>query len=221
MSTAAAGIVDIRLSCHPGKEGKVLVFRYKVQNHGTADAYVMDAVTGVDAASGGVRPNPQSVVVLHGPGEDATVGKFIAPLPTDRRIAMPVVPLARRLVPGATLESRLEIPLPFAEASPYFADLPLRQYDIVDIKGVVLSIGYWIAGADGLAALAVEYASELYNIVTRDTVRSARRVSQRFPTRSLQLFRRTDQFPRAIPGEPAPAASEGEVLASRAGPPPG
>jgi len=35
-------------------------------------------------------------------------------------------------------------------------------------------------------------------VVTRDTVRSARLVSQRLPVRSLQLFRRTDEFPRAI-----------------------
>lgn len=215
MSAATAAVVDLRLSCQPGKEGKLLVFPYKVQNQGNVDAYVMDAIASVDGASGAAKANAQSVVVLAGPGEDATIGKFIAPLPTDRRIAMPVIPLARRLAPGAALEGRIEIALPLAEASPYFGDLPLRQYEMVEIKGVVFSIGYWAAGADGLAALPVEYAPDLFNVVTRNTVRSARRVSQHFPTRSLQLFKRTDQFPRGILGDPGPAAAEGDMLASR------
>ncbi len=191
--------VDIRLSCQPGREGKFLVFPYSVQNHGTVEVYIMDAVATVDGASGAAKPDPHSVVVLHGPGDGATVGKFIAPTPTDRWVAMPVIPLARRLPPGATLDRHLQLPIPLAETSPYFADLPLRQYEIVEISGIVLSIGYWVAGADGLAALPVDYAPELLHVVTRDTKRSARSVAQRFPTRSLQLFRRTDEFPRSHP----------------------
>ena len=197
MSAATATLVDLRLTCQPGKEGKVLVFPYKVQNQGNVDAYVMDAIASVDGSSRAAKANAQSVVVLAGPGDDATIGKFIAPLPTDRRIAMPVIPLARRLAPGATLEGRIQIALPLAETSPYFGDLPLRQYEVVEIKGVVFTIGYWIAGTDGLAALPVEYAPDLFTVVTRNTARSAARVSQRFPTTSLQLFKRTDPFPRA------------------------
>jgi len=198
MSAASAAAVDISLSCRPGKEGQLLVFPYMAQNRGSTAAYVMDAVASVDEETGEPKANPQAIVVLHGPGDDATVGKFIAPLPTDRRIAMPVIPLARLLTPGATLEGRVEIPIPLAETSPYFADLPLRQYESVEIKGIVFRIGYWVTGIDGLAAVPSEYAPDLFTVVTRDTVRSARLVSQRLPVRSLQLFRRTDEFPRAI-----------------------
>jgi hypothetical protein len=205
MSTAA--VADIRLSCQPGKEGNLLVFSYQVENQGTAEAYLMDAVASIDSASGLAKPNPQSAVVLAGPTEDAILGKFMAPLPTDRRIAMPVIPLARPLAVGGTLQGRIGVPLPLAEASPYFADLPLRQYEVVEIKGVIFRIGYWVAGVDGMAALPLEEAPELFTVVTRNTLRSARCVSQRFPTRSLQLLRRTDQFPRSIPGEPEPGAS--------------
>ena len=67
----------------------------------------MDALGGVDA-SGAAKPNTQWVVVLAGPGSDATVARMIPPLPTDRRIAMPVIPLARRLRQGETLEGRIE-----------------------------------------------------------------------------------------------------------------
>jgi len=71
---------DLRLDCHPGKEGKLLVFPYTVWNHGAIDAYVMDHSCSMETPVPSAKPNPQAVVVLHGPGDDVTVGKFIAPL---------------------------------------------------------------------------------------------------------------------------------------------
>jgi hypothetical protein len=199
--------VEIELTCQPSKEGRLLVFPYQVKNHATVDTYVMHAMPGVEQRGGSGKANPQALVVLHGPDDNVTVGKFIAPSPIDRRIAMPVIPLARHLSPGESLEARIEVPLPFAEASPYFQELLLREYEVVDVRGVVLSIGYWVAGVDGLAAMPVDYAPELFNVLTRNTVRSAKRVSQHFPTRALQLFKRTDEFPRRIPGDPDPTAA--------------
>jgi hypothetical protein len=196
---STARLVDIRLHCQPGKEGDLLVFSYQVENLGVADVYVMDAVATIDGASGAAKPNFQPVV-LAGSAGDAVIGKFMAPLPTDRRMAMPVVPLARPLPPQASLDSRIEVPLPLAEASPYFADLPLRQYEMVEIEAVTFSIGFWVDGADGMTARRLEENRELFAITTRNTLRSARRVSQSLPTRSLQLLKRTDQFPRSIPG---------------------
>jgi hypothetical protein len=57
----------------------------------------------------------------------------------------------------------------------------------------------------------------LFTVVTRHTVRSARLLTQHFPTRSLQLFRRTDQFPREIPGGFGFAAAEDNVMVSHGG----
>ena len=192
-------MVDIQLRCQPGKEGDLLVFSYQLENLGVVDVYVMDAVAAVDGASGATKPNFQSVVLAGSTG-DAVIGKFMAPLPTDRRMAMPVLPLARPLPAKASFQGRIEVPLPLAEASPYFADLPLRQYEMVEITEVTFSLGYWVDGADGMTARRLEDARDLFAITTRNTLRSARRVSQRFPTRSLQLLKRTDQFPRSIPG---------------------
>jgi hypothetical protein len=203
MNTAA--VADIRLNCQPGKEGNLLTFSYGVENRGPAEAYLMDAIATIDSASGLAKPNPRSVVVLAGPGEDVVVGKFMAPLPTDRRMAVPITPLARRLAAGATLQGRVEVPLPLAETSPYFGDLPLRQYEVAEIKGVILTIGYWLADVDGMAALPLEGAPELFTVTTRNTQRSARHVSQRFPTRALQLLKRTDQFPRSVSDAAKPA----------------
>jgi hypothetical protein len=158
----------------------------------------MDALSSVDRASREARANDQVPVVILGPDGDAIIGKFAAPLPTDRRIAVPVLPLARHLPAGASLEGQLEMPLPLAETSPYFPDLTLRQYEVVDIKGVVFTIGYWRAGIDNLVAAPAAYAADLFIVVTRNTLQSAMHVSQRFPASGLQLFKRSDQFPRSL-----------------------
>jgi hypothetical protein len=189
---------DLRLSCQPAKVSGVLLFPYTLENRGNVDVYAMHALPGQDRATGEVRVNDQAAVVILGGDGDAILGKFAAPLPTDRRIAVPVLPLARHLPAGARLEGRIEIPIPLAETSPYFPDLTLRKYQVVDIRGVVFTIGYWLAGVDGLVANPADYAPELSVVVTRDTRRSARRVSQRFPTTGLQIFKRTDAFPRAL-----------------------
>lgn len=194
----AGAAAALRLTCRPGKTGEVLTFPYTLRNDGPSDVYAMDALPAVDRASRKARIAANAAVVILGAEDDAILGKFAAPLPTDRRIVMPILPLARHLPAGASLEGRLEIPLPLAETSPYFADLTLRQYEIVALRGVVFTIGYWLAGSDGLVAAPADYAPELCVVVTRDTLRSARRVAQRFPTTGLQLFKRTDAFPRAL-----------------------
>ena len=177
---------------------QLLLFPYTLENEGAAEVYAMQALPGTDPASGEPRANDTTAVVIAGENGDVIIGKFAAPLPVDRRIAVPVFPLARRLPAGASIEGRIEVPLPLAETSPYFPDLTLRQYEFAEIKGVQLTIGYWLAGVDGLAAAPAEIAPDLFFVVTRNTMRSAQRVSRRYPTTGLQLFRRTDAFPRSF-----------------------
>jgi hypothetical protein len=190
--------VPLRLECRPSKTGNVLIFPYTLQNQGTVDIYAMHALPTVEPESHVNVAKENAAVVIAGEAGDAIIGKFVAPLPTDRRIARPVLPLACHLPAGATLQGRIEIPLPLAETSPYFPDLTLRGYEVLDIKGVVLTIGYWTAGFDYLVARPVQYAPNLFAVVTGDTMKSARRATQRFPTAGLQLFKRTDAFPRAL-----------------------
>lgn len=197
-TSGAPPAADLRLNCQPSKIGGALLFPFTLENRGITDVYAMHAAPGYDPASGAMRADEQAVVAILGEDGDAIVGKFAAPLPTDRRIVLPVLPLARRLPAGGRIEGRIEIPLPLAETSPYFPDLTLRKYQVVDIKGLVFMIGYWLAGVDGLVASPTDYAPELFVITTRDTRRSVRRVSQRFPTTGLQIFKRTDTFPRVL-----------------------
>jgi hypothetical protein len=183
----------LRLTCQPSKGGNVLVFPYRLANGGPGDVYAMHAMP-----AGGAQANETAAVVIAGENGDAIIGKFMPPLPTDRRIVVPLVPLARRLPAGGVLEGRIEITLPLAETSPYFPDLTLRWYEIVDIKGVVVTIGYWLADTGELVARPSADGPDLLNILTADPVQSARLVTQRFPTSALQLFRRTDAFPRVL-----------------------
>lgn len=195
MSEAA----NLRLVCRPSKAGNVLRFPYTLDNQGQTDVYAMHALPAADPDSGEARANETAAIVIAGPDGDAIVGKFAAPLPLDRRIAVPVVPFARRVPPGGSIEGSIEIPLPLAETSPYFPDLPLRRYQMVDIRAVVLTIGYWLAHRDNLVVAPAEYAPDLFVVVTPNTLRNALRVTQRFPTTGLQLFKRTDQYPRSLP----------------------
>lgn len=183
----------LRLTCQPSKGGNVLVFPYRLANGGPGDVYAMHAMP-----AGGAQANETAAVVIAGENGDAIIGKFMPPLPTDRRIVVPLVPLARRLPAGGSLEGCVEITLPLAETSPYFPDLTLRQYEIVDIKGVVFAIAYWSADTADLVARPYAYGPVLLSILTADPVRNARLGSQRFPTNGLQLFRRTDPFPRVL-----------------------
>jgi len=193
-----AAAAALRLTCRPGRNGNTLVFPYTLENRGAVEIYAMDALPSLDPTGDTATANDQAAVVILGADGDAILGKFAAPLPTDRRVAFAILPLARRLAPQGSFEGRLEITLPLAETSPYFADLTLRQYEMVDIKGVVFTMGFWLAGADGLSAVPTDYAPGLFTVVTRNTLRSARRVSQRFATSGLQLFRRADAFPRSL-----------------------
>lgn len=174
----------LRLSCRPAKVGDVLSFPYIIENPGPDDVYVMDTL-----ASAIDRP---AVVIK--PDGNAIIGAFIPPIPTDRQIAVPVQPLARRLSAGEVLERRLEIAAPYAEASPWLPDPAPQQQAITDIKGVVLAVGYWPVGTQELTATEMADAPGLYAITP--TVGGAL-VSLRFPTNGLRFARRTDVISRA------------------------
>ena len=147
---------------------------------------------------GGAAPNETAAVVIATDSGDAIIGKFATQLPSDRRIVALLAPLARRLPAGAKLEGRVEIPLPLAETSPYFPDLTLRKYEIVEIKGVIVTIGYWLAETPEMIARPTADVPDLLNILTPNPMGRAKLASQRFPARGLQLFKRTDEFPREL-----------------------
>ena len=199
MSTTAAEqspALDVMLECQPTRVGNKLSFPYTATNRSDADIYVMDAVPVVDPSTRQAVANRDSVVVyLMGDGR-AHVLKGIPPLPTDRSVTVRIIPLAAKLPPGATLTRQLEIPLPLAEASPYFPDLPLRQYELVDISGVQFSVEFLRSTAEGFSATPVDFAPDLYQVSARNTAGMTERVMCAFPTQRLTIMKRLDTFPR-------------------------
>lgn len=191
---------ELTLSCRPAREGRTLVFEYSLFNPGKLDVYVHDAMPLVDRETRAASANSGAISIIHSPSGDAIIGKFIPPMPSSLRPAVPITPLAHRLAPGEAMERRLEAPEPLAETSPYLPDLLLWQYEVVDIAAVVFTIAYWISGGDGFAVMPTPYAKGLFSVVLTGGGPGAGTmlVSQRFATRGLQIFRRTDSFPRAL-----------------------
>jgi hypothetical protein len=197
-AASAPGDDNLLLTCRPGKSGNKLTFPYTLENRGRTILYPMHAMASV-APDGEPSANEQCPVVIMGGHGSVILGKLGAPLPTDRQVAVQAVPLAQRLPPEGRLDGLLEIQLPLAETSPYFGDLKLREYEMVDFDSIVFTIGYWVDGVDGLAAAPTDYAPDLFVVVTRKTLASVRHATQRFPTKALQLFKRLDAFPRVLP----------------------
>ena len=136
--------------------------------------------------------------VLSARQAEAVIGK--PPVPTDRRIIVPLPPLVVLLKPGEILERELRVPVPLAETSPYLPDLLLRDYEIVELQAVLFAIGFWPADTPGLYAVPSGYDHDRLAIIGGDPTAGARLASQRFAIRSLRLFKRTDNFPRTFGG---------------------
>ena len=195
MSESAASL-DIRLTCRPGKSGTRLVFPYAVENHGGVPVYVADAMSVTDPETQQVHVTDQWAVIIKRGAADVAVGKYLAPLPPDRQPPLPTMPLVAVVEPGGKLERTLEVPLPLAETSPYLPDPTIRHYEIVDLQAVIFAVSYWPANVPGLFAAPAEDSPGLLMIAARNPTAAAKVVSQRFPTTGLQLFKRTDAFPR-------------------------
>ncbi len=188
----------LRLTCQPGKDAGAYVFRYAAENVTQAPLLVMDAMPRVDPATRKVSADPNASPVLLLEDGNVLIGKYIAPLPQDRAVMAPDLPLCARLEPGQSIERVLHIPLPFAEASPYLHDLGLRDYEPVEAKGVVLAIGYWLAGAPGVYAAPCAYSPEHQVVAVTIAPVLARLAWLAIPAKKLEILRRKDEFPRVL-----------------------
>ena len=186
----------VTLSCGPDRAGNKLIFPYTITNNGAADIYVMDAIYAADPTTGRQALDRQAPVIWLGSDGFAHVLKGIAPLPPDRLVNVRVIPLAAKLPPKGTLTRSLEVRLPLAETDPYHPDLPLREYELTDIQGVVLTIEFLRGTVEGFAAEPVADAPDLYRVRGKDTVGQTERASCVFPSRQLQILKRSDSFPR-------------------------
>jgi len=198
MSHSPAGSGALRLRCQPNKVGQSFVFTYRIENTGPVALFVMDAMPMVEPGSPAVTANPHSAAVLLREDGNALLGKFIAPLPQDRILLAPDLPLCVRLEPGEGIDRELRVPLPFAESSPYFPDLTLRGYAPVEVSGVIFAIGYVAADLPGLYAAPAAYAPELHVLSLTIAPVMAGLAWQMLPVKKLEILKRLDDFPRTL-----------------------
>ena len=188
----------LHLQCQPNKVPGAFVFAYRAENRGAQPLYVMDAMPSIDAETRAVRPNPQAAVTLLMADGVALVGKFIAPLPQDRLLLAPDLPLCARLDPGQAIERELRVPLPFAEASPFFPDLRLREYEVAEVASVAFAIGFFAADTPGLYAAPAAYAPDYHVLSATVAPVVAGLAWQALPVKKLEILKRTDAFPREL-----------------------
>jgi hypothetical protein len=188
----------LRLTCQPNKVADAFTFAYRVENLSAVPLLVMDAMPSVDPASRAARANPQAAPVILRADGVALVGKFIAPLPQDRILLAPDLPLCARIEPGAAIERELRVPLPFAETSPYFPDLRLREYELAEVKGLIFAIGYFPADTPGLYAAPAAYAPDLHVLAPTIAPVVAGLACNQVGVKRLEILRRRDDFPREI-----------------------
>ena len=187
---------DVTLDCQPTREGDTLVFPYTITNKSGGDIYVLDALPEMDPATGQPRVNLNSAVIARGEDGFAHILRGIAPLPSDRTVSVRIIPLATRLPAGGTLERRLTVEAPMHETGPYHPDLPINKYRQRDIRGVILTVHYLAASAEGFGAVPVDFAPGLFRVFAPNTVGQTSSVSCQIPSRGLSILVRTDDFPR-------------------------
>jgi len=192
----------LRLQCRPGKAEGHLVFPYEVANAGPAPVLVMDAWRRSLPAGGGPVADPQSVQVTLRPDGVAILGKYVPAIPPGLRMVSPDLPLCAVLKPGETLKRELRVRLPLAEQSFYVQELKLSGYTPVELKGLVLAIGWWPLAQPGLAAAPCPWALELHIVAPIGRLPAAGVATQRFPTNKLEILQRLDSYPRAFPAHP-------------------
>jgi len=185
----------VTLDCHPTREGDTLVFPYTLTNTSGGDVYVLDALAEMDPATGQARVNLNSAVIARGEDDLAHILRGIAPLPPGRTVSVRIIPLATKLPAGSALKRHLTVDIPLHETGPYHPDLPVNKYRQRDIRGVILTVHYLAASAEGFGAAPVDFAPGLFRVFAKDTVGATSAISCQFPTRGLSILVRTDESP--------------------------
>jgi len=194
MTTATVG--EITLTCDIARVEERIVFTYSLANQGRAAVVVLEAATAVEAATGRRRLDEGAATTWLGEGGQAHVLKGTAPMPATADPEAPILPLGVRLEPGARLERRHAEPLPLAEHSPYVPPGNLREYRMVPIQGVALTVEV-LPALPGLVAEARELGRGWWRPVDLEAAAGlALRLTCAFRARGLFMLARKDDYPR-------------------------
>ena len=193
---------DVVFECQPHKLAKSLAFSYSLANRSKSDLYVLDAFPAVEPGSKRAFADLNGVFVSATPDGAVYLLKGIPPLPADRQVWQSIIPLGSKLAPEGKLGRNFEIPLPLAEQSPYYVDLPLRDYQLEDVRQVTLIVHFLRSTVEGFKAEPVDYAEGFFRVSGKNTMGQVESVASSFPTKSLTILMRKDRFARFEPPKP-------------------
>jgi hypothetical protein len=191
----------LRIQCRPGKAEGHLVFPYQLTNGGPLPVLAMDAWPRSAAGADPVA-DAQCVQVLLRPDGVVVLGKYVPALADAARPVVPPIPLCTLIKPGETIERELRVRLPFAEQNANIPEALLSRYEPAEVKGLIFAIGWWPANQPGIAAAPWRWAPDYQIVHPLARLPPAGAAQQRFPTNKLEILRRRDAFPRAIPAHP-------------------
>jgi len=191
-------IQDIQLSCQPSRVENVLRFNYTLTNQAKHDVYVLDNFPSVDPVSKQAIVNPNDAYVSLFEEGSVYVLKGIAPLPRHS-VTVRIIPLGTKLPAGSSVVRSLSLPLPLAEQGPYSGDLPLRSYEQREVNKVIFGVQFIRTTQEGFIATPAEFGDDVYRVQTKATVHDAETLLCEFPTRSLFILTRKDDFVRMGP----------------------
>lgn len=192
---------DIQLSCQPSRVENALQFAYTVTNPSATDVYLLDNFPSVDPVSRQAVVNPNDAYVALFEEGGVYVLKGIAP-PPRHPVTVRIIPLGTKLPAGGSVSRTLSLPLPLAEQGPYAGDLPLREYEQREVRKVVFGVQFLRSDKEGFAAAPAEFGGDVYRVQTKATIHDAETLFCEFPTRSLFILTRKDDFVRIGPPKP-------------------
>lgn len=205
-TTAIAG--DVTLTCDIARVDDSIVFSYSLANQGRMAVLLMDAFPVRDAGTGRLLAVPGVTTWLGADGQ-AHVLKGSAPMPATADPEAPILALGGRLEPGKRIERRHAEPMPLAEHSPYAPPGNLREYRMVPIQGVALTVEV-LPVLPGLVAEARDIARGWWRVADPEAAAGlVQRMTCGFRARGLFMLARKDDYPRPVfPSPTEPDGSE-------------
>lgn len=119
----------MRLEAKLIQEAARLVIDYRLHNPRDRAVYAYDLLQRI-APSGVAAPGPTLAYAMMGGPAQATIGKFLVPIPRGMGVDVPEMPLLARIEPGGWHQGRAVLALPLSRSVAYAASggaLPPRQ----------------------------------------------------------------------------------------------
>jgi hypothetical protein len=135
--TQERSVAELRLSTRLEREGQVLVLRYRVDNPGPRDAYLLNRVHDQS-----LQTNPNLVYIdFDRQRRVVNAYKKIPGIPPGMNPTMPATPYVTPVRAGQAVEETVRIPLPVREFDAY-APVP-EDGRTVSYAGLTFTVGYY------------------------------------------------------------------------------